>query len=102
MSYKELLKDKYICNNNTIEEKLNILNRKRKEGKLLRYSTDKDSWISLYNKDTNEYFIFNNIKHNNFNNKVMDTLKDINKELIEKYGDEYVKYSPKIRNAYIN
>ena len=102
MSYKELLKDKYICSNSNIDDKLNILNIKRKEGKLLRYSTNKDSWISLYNKDTNEYFIFNNIKHNNFNNKVIETLNEINKGLIEKYGEDYVKYCPKIRNAYIN
>ena len=101
MNYKELLKDKYLCTNDNISQKLSILNQKHNEGKLLRYSTDDNSWVSLYNKDTNEYYTFNTL-NKNIHLKNMKTLKDINKSLIQKYGDDYIHHPPKPKTAKLN
>ena len=101
MNYKDLLKDKYICTNDNIKEKLSILNKKNEEGKLLKYSTQKDSWVSLYNKDSNEYYTFNTTSKN-VQLKNVKTLVEINKILIEKYGDDYIHHVPTVKNAKLN
>ena len=46
-----LLKDKHLCNSSNIAQKVELLRQKRREGKIVKYAIDKNSWISLYNPD---------------------------------------------------
>ena len=99
---QSLLKDKHLCNNSNISQKLELLRKKRKEGKIIKYANEKKSWISLYNPESNDYYIFNpNIFGGDYESVVLknnSVLVQIHKELKTKYGKNWTRYLPKLKS----
>ena len=97
-----LLKDKHLCNSSNIAQKVELLRQKRREGKIVKYAIDKNSWISLYNPDAGEYYMFNpnsfREDHESVVLKNNKTLVQIHKELKTKYGKNWTRYLPKIKS----
>ncbi len=97
-----LLKDKFLCNNSNIKQKIELLKKKYNEGKILKYASENKSWISLYNPDEKSYYIFN---PNSFgdNNRVIalknnKTFLTICNQLKSQHGKNWIQNLPKLKS----